>query len=195
MAIAETINSRLVHINLAIQVDSREQITHIRMRERPFIGELNLDTDPDNLSLLIAVGDVMGVSQPLTVSRISCIGQVSILWLDSGHWLVLPVSGSQLSVKQALSDSFGQQIQFQTEDNLLQASLSETAINQLQANDKNTTPADPGKTAHQNHLLQNGISILSPADHQEYDILVRDHCAERLWQWLSHSEQTPTNRA
>ena len=45
----QTINNRLVHINLSLQVDNAGDVGAIMMRERPFVGELNLDIDPDNL--------------------------------------------------------------------------------------------------------------------------------------------------
>lgn len=192
MATVNTINNHLVHINLSIQVDKRDEITSIMVRERPFIGELNLDIDPDNLSLLIAVGEVMGVSQPLTVSRISCIGRLAILWLDLNRWLVLPPAGSHLSVWQALQDTFGQDIRFHNEGNLIQADLTEAAIRYLLESENAQDvhrQADCRRTDHQNRLLLEGVTIQSPAAQHDYDILVRDRCAERLWQWLSHQEQ------
>lgn len=200
MATVETINNRLVHINLAIQVDEKEEVSSIMMRERPFIGELNLDIDPDNLSLLIAVGEVMGVSQPLTVSRISCIGKLAILWLDLNRWLVLPPTGSHMSVKQALQDTFGQDIQFHTDGELMHAELTEAAVRYLLESDNTRevhVQADRRREDSLSRLQQEGVTIMSPCDQREYDILVRDHCAERLWQWISqyHPEHAPHNQA
>lgn len=194
MAAVESINNRLVHINLAIQTDDTDEVSSIMMRERPFIGELNLDIDPDNLSLLIAVGEVMGVAQPLTVSRISCIGKLAILWLDLNRWLVLPPTGSHLSVEQALRDTFGQDIQFQTEGETIQAKLTEAAVRYLLESDnthESHRQADRRRADSQSRLQNEGVTIMSPCDQREYDILVRDLCAERLWQWLSrqHPEQ------
>lgn len=189
MAAVESINNRLVHINLAIQTDDTDEVSSIMMRERPFIGELNLDIDPDNLSLLIAVGEVMGVAQPLTVSRISCIGKLAILWLDLNRWLVLPPTGSHLSVEQALRDTFGQDIQFQTEGETIQAKLTEAAVRYLLESDNTHEvhrQADRRRADSQSSLQNEGVTIMSPCDQREYDILVRDLCAERLWQWLSH---------
>lgn len=194
MGTVESINNRLVHINLAIQTDGQDEVNSIMMRERPFIGELNLDIDPDNLSLLIAVGEVMGVSQPLTVSRISCIGKLAILWLDLNRWLVLPPAGSHLSVNQALQDTFGQDIQFQSEGEFIHAELTEAAVRYLLESDNTRDvhqQADRRRADSANRLLEEGVTIMSPCDQREYDILVRDHCAERLWQWLSHQEQKP----
>lgn len=191
MATADSITNRLVHIHLALQVDKQNEITSVMVRERPFIGELNLDIDPDNLSLLIAVGEVMGVAQPLTVSRISCIGRLAILWLDLNRWLVLPQSGSQLSVRQALYDTFGQDIRIDTEQALMHAELTEAALRYL-LESENTQEGHQQGDGQRSETLQRlrneGITILAPADQQEYDILVRDRCAERLWQWLSHDD-------
>lgn len=191
MGTVETITSRLVHINLAIQTDNNAEVASIMMRERPFIGELNLDIDPDNLSLLIAVGEVMDVAQPLTVSRISHVGSLAILWLDQTRWLVLPPPGSHLSVSQALQDTFGNDLELEAEGDLVHARLSDAAIETLQQCD-NSTGDDSVK-----RLAEEGVTIMQPCDQREYDILVRDHCAERLWQWLSqhHPETATENQA
>lgn len=187
MGTVESITSRLVHINLAIQTDSNAEVSSIMMRERPFIGELNLDIDPDNLSLLIAVGEVMDVAQPLTVSRISHVGSLAILWLDQTRWLVLPPPGSHLSVSQALLDTFGKNLELEADGDLVHVHLSEAAITTLQQCD-DSTGDDSVK-----RLATEGVTIMQPCDQREYDILVRDHCAERLWQWLSqHHPDTNT---
>jgi len=187
----QTINNRLVHINLSLQVDNAGDVGAIMMRERPFVGELNLDIDPDNLSFLIAVGDVTGAAQPLAVSRISCIGRLAILWLDVNRWLVLPPTGSHLSVRQALTDTFGQDIRFNTEGEQMHAELTEAAMRYLleseNTQDGHNEAANRRMASHQ-RLLDEGVMIQSPSDQQEYDILVRDLCAEHLWQWMSHQE-------
>ena len=187
----QTINNRLVHINLSLQVDNAGDVGAIMMRERPFVGELNLDIDPDNLSFLIAVGDVTGAAQPLAVSRISCIGRLAILWLDVNRWLVLPPTGSLMSVRQALTDTFGQDIRFNTEDEQMHAELTEAAVHYLleseNTQDGHNEAADRRMASHK-RLLDEGVMIQSPSDQQEYDILVRDLCAEHLWQWMSHQE-------
>jgi hypothetical protein len=191
MATVDSITNRLVHIHLALQVDNQNEITSVMVRERPFIGELNLDIDPDNLSLLIAVGEVMGVAQPLTVSRISCIGRLAILWLDLNRWLVLPQSGSKLSVRQALYDTFGQDIRIDTDNERMHAELTEAALRYLLESENTQEGRQQGDSQRSEtlrRLRNDGITILAPADQQEYDILVRDRCAERLWQWLSQED-------
>ena len=173
-----TTPNRLKHINLAIQ-SSDAGISSVMMRERPFIGELNLDIDPDNLSLLIAVGEVMGVAQPLTVSRISCVGSLAILWLGQNRWLVLPPPGSQQPLAEALSETFGDTLSLDTRGDLLQARFDAAAIQLLQAQD------DVAADKSFSRLQQEGVLILQPCDQSEYDLLVREHCAQRLWQWMS----------
>lgn len=187
----ESINNRLVHINLSIQADEQGEISSIMMRERPFVGELNLDIDPDNLSFLIAVGDVTGAAQPLAVSRITCIGKLAILWLDLDRWLVLPPTGSHLSVRQTLENTFGQDIQFKGEGDEMQAELTEAAVRYLleSENTQDThRQADRRRLDSHKRLVEEGVKIQSPSDQQDYDILVRDICAERLWQWMAQND-------
>lgn len=182
MAVFDTSRNRLMHINLAVQAQNT-RISSIMMRERPFIGELNLDIDPDNLSLLIAVGEVMNVAQPLTVSRISCVDTLAILWLDQNRWLVLPSPGSHLTVAEALQHAFGPGLKLDAEADRVHVQLTEQAITTLQACD-DCTGEDSIK-----RLQQKGVTIMQPGDQREYDILVRDHCAGRLWQWMSQHPQ------
>ncbi len=176
----------LVHLNLQAAIDSDSRISSIIVRERPFIGDLALDAEPDK-DLLIAVGEVMDVAQPLTVNRISCMGRLAILWIDENRWLVLPPAGAHESVLQALRETFGEDLQI--EKNAQQqniAKLNSPAIHYLLSSANTQQFSDLPVTEAE---LQKGIQVMSLQDTQGYDVLVRKSCAESLWQWLQKDSQ------
>lgn len=178
----------LVHLNLQAGVDHDHRINSIIVRERPFIGDLGLDADPDDKQLLIALGEVMGVAQPLTVNRISCMGRLAILWINDNSWLVLPRAGDHESVHQALCETFGSDLTLEeSESGRLLAQLTPAAINYLlsSANTRRFSEQHPSDAA-----LGQGVTILSLQETQDYDILVRKSCAESLWQWLQQNTQS-----
>ena len=183
----ENLGGTLVHLNLHAAVNDNSHINSIIVRERPFIGDLALDTEPDDKQLLIAVGEVMGVAQPLTVNRISCMGRLAILWINGNRWLVLPPAGAHESVSQALGETFGHDLLLsEDEQGLLKADLSLAAITYLLSS-ANTQKFSNLQVTEQD--IAKGITILSLKETQDYDILVRKSCAETLWNWLQHNNQ------
>ena len=187
----QRIASPLVHLNIQVQLDNAQQVNGLMVREQPFIGDLQLDADPDNLSLLIAVGEVMGVQQPLTVTRISCLGSMAILWLDQHRWLVLPPPGRGLQVLQALEDTFGQDMSITEQDGKQYVQLNDAAIRYL-LDSQNTREehheAQQRRLIAQQHLSNQGVELLTLSEASEYDILVRQSCADQLWHWLGQKE-------
>ena len=171
----------LVHLNVHAAVGNDSRINSIIVRERPFIGDIGLDAEPNNKELLIALGEVMGVSQPLTVNRISCMGRLAILWVNENRWLVLPPAGAHESVLQALRETFGEDLELNESSGQLKAHLTQAAIHYLLSSSNTQQFSDLPVTESE---LTEGISILSFHDAQDYDILVRKSCAESLWQWL-----------
>lgn len=178
----------LVHLNVQAAVDQNHRINSIIVRERPFIGDLGLDADPEDKKLLIALGEVMGVSQPLTVNRISCMGRLAILWVNENSWLVLPPAGAHESVYQALYETFGSDLSLkESESGQLSAELTPAAIHYLLSS-ANTRRFSDSEVTETN--LSKGVNILTLKETQDYDILVRKSCAENLWQWLQQNTQS-----
>jgi len=177
----------LVHLNVQAAVDNDRRINSIIVRERPFIGDLALDAEPDK-QLLIALGEVMSVSQPLTVNRISCMGRLAILWVNENSWLVLPAAGAHESVTQALNETFGSDLNLEeSESGQLSAQLTPAAINYLLSS-SNTRRFSELSVSEE--VLSKGVNILTLKETQDYDILVRKSCAESLWEWLQQNTQS-----
>lgn len=180
----------LVHLNVQAAVDTDSRISSIIVRERPFIGDLGLDAEPDDKNLLIAIGEVMGVAHPLTVNRISCMGRLAILWINENRWLVLPPAGAHESIYQALRETFGEDLKLETtQEGQLKAHLNKAATHYLLSSSNTQQFSHLPVTEEE---LTNGITIMSLHDTQDYDILVRKGCAESLWQWLQQSTGSHT---
>lgn len=179
--------SPLVHLSLSAQLNSDNQVTQLQIEEQPFIGDLQLNTDPDNLSLLIAVGDMMGVQQPLTASRISCFGSLAIIWLDQQRWLALPAPGLTMQPVQALQLTFGQDMQVEQQAESTHIRLNEAAVRYLLTS-HNTREEHQSATERRQQaaeqLVNQGVELLPLTAFNQYDLLVRRSCADQLWQWL-----------
>lgn len=179
----------LVHITIGTHVNQENRLQSIVVHERSFIGNLQLDSDPDDPALLIAVGEMLGVKQPLSACRISCLGQLSILWLDHNRWLILRSPGEQSSISQLLIQIWGKDITLVTDDKgQLTAHLNIAALNYLLSSE-NTQDFHQNSKAYREtslHFLQkNPIRILSLETTDNYEILVRKRCADTLLEWLN----------
>jgi|GEM_PF-1638071 len=189
---ATATSNPLVHLLLRTSLDTAGNIQNVILREQPFIGDLQLDADPEDHSLLIAVGEMMAVPHPLSVSRISCLARMAILWLDHDRWLVLPAPGSSASVSQCLQECFGRDIELQRNQNdEISAQLSEAAVHYLLSS-SNTSDyhreADIRKNESLSRLTGRPLQILSLQDMADYQILVRQSAAEQLWSWLDQTQ-------
>ncbi|BBB30608.1 sarcosine oxidase subunit gamma family protein [Neptunomonas japonica] len=180
----------LVHITIGTHVNQENLLQSIVVHERSFIGELQLDSDPDNTALLIAVGDMLGVKQPLSACRISCLGKLIILWLDHNRWLILRSPDEHTSLEQLLVQMWGQDITLGEHDKKLTARLSEAALIHL-LNSSNTqefrTDSTDYRQASLEHLQQGEIQIQSVESADNYEILVRKSCADALLKCLNVS--------
>ena len=187
---SNTLIDPLVHISIGTHVNSENQLQSIVVHERPFIGNLQLDSDPDNPDLLIAVGEMLGVKQPLSSCRLTCLGQLAILWLDHDRWLVLRAPGQSTHLAKLLEKTFGNDIQLNNEQETLTAHLNEAAINYL-LNSDNTHEYRMDCSEYRFESLQAlksrsiQVHIVEPTDN--YEILVRKSFANILWEWLNIS--------
>lgn len=180
----------LVHLTIGTHVNQENRLESIVIHERSFIGELQLDSDPDDPALLIAVGEMLGVKQPLSACRISCLGQLAILWLDHHRWLILRSPGEQTSISQLLAQIWGKDITLFDNDGKLNARLNDAALNYL-LNSNNTQEFRDNSSHYReqslNFLQQHPIQILSVETSGDYEILIRKSCADILLKWLNIS--------
>jgi sarcosine oxidase gamma subunit len=180
----------LVHLTIGTHVNQENRLQSIVVHERSFIGDLQLDSDPDDPALLIAVGEMMGVKQPLSACRITCLGHMVILWLDHTRWLILRSPGEQNSLSHLLTLSWGNDIQLSYHEGKLTARLNNAALTYL-LNSANTQELSTNSTLYREKsmdcLQHNAIQIFSVEAADNYEILVRKSCADTLLKWLNIS--------
>lgn len=185
---AQSSTDALVHIAIGTHIDQDNRVQGIRVHERPFIGDLQLDADPDNPALLIAVGEMLGVKQPLSACRLTCLGSLAIVWLSDQHWLVLRLPGEQGSLTTLLQRTFGDDLHLdcnQTGTTLL-AHLNPAAINYLLSSE-NTRIFRKQPEAQITTTDTQAIRIESIESNDAFELLVRKGYANQLWDWLSVS--------
>lgn len=177
----------LVHITIGTQVNQKNSLQSIIVQEQAFIGGLQLDSDPDDPALLIAVGEMLGVKQPLSACRISCLGPLAILWLDHDRWLILRAPGEQAALPELLTRVWGNDLTLIENEGQLSARLNTAALNYL-LNSNNTQDlrqhSDLYREQSHNCLQNNPIQILSVEAADNYEILVRKSYADTLLKWL-----------
>ncbi|SFG06297.1 sarcosine oxidase subunit gamma family protein [Neptunomonas qingdaonensis] len=178
----------LVHITIGTHVNQENRLQSIVVHERSFIGNLQLDSDPDDLALLIAVGEMLGVKQPLSACRISCLGPLAILWLDHSRWLVLRSPGEQATLSELLIQTWGNDLTLTENEGQLSARLNTAALSYL-LNSGNTQDfhlnSDLYRAQSLECLQHNPIQILSVETPDNYEVLVRKSCADTLLNWLN----------
>lgn len=180
----------LVHITIGTHVNQKNRLQSIVVHERSFIGDLQLDSDPDDPALLIAVGEMLGVKQPFSACRITCLGPLAILWLDHNRWLILRLPGEQASISELLMQTWGNDAVISDNDGQLSVRLNSTALSYLLNSDNTREFRGDGNLYREqslNFLQDNPIQILSVESTDNYEILLRKSCADMLLKWLKVS--------
>ncbi len=82
----------------------------VRLREVPYLAQLNLRVDPASPAAARA-GRVLGTPLPARAGRVAVTGGVRVLWLGPDEWLVVGPDGAapaiERSLRQALDDEPG----------------------------------------------------------------------------------------
>ncbi|RVU32198.1 hypothetical protein [Neptunomonas marina] len=170
----------IVHLAIGSRVDQNNRVQHIAVNEHPFIGDLQLDSEPDNHALLIAVGEMMGVKRPLSARRITCLGRLAILWLDNGRWLALRAPGVQASLSELFSEIFGDNIEVSEIGEDISVTLNGLAQSHLLEAEHTITFGQ-----FSSELSLNQPILVHPIESEEYNVLVRRACADYLSRWLA----------
>ena len=78
----------------------------VRIREVPFLTQLNLRLDPSGPAA-VAVDKALGGALPTLPNTAMCLLDVVVLWLGPDEWLVVAPDGSSSGLEQALRDAIG----------------------------------------------------------------------------------------
>lgn len=169
----------------------------VYLSERPFLGHLNLQGDPDDAAFLEAVGEVVGTSLPVEPNTVAESDHVTALWLGPNEWLLLTASDEQAGVEEALRAALGDRLYAITD-----LSGGQTVINLRGRNarevlakgctlDLHPRVFGPGQCAQSN--VAKTIAVIRPLageeDSPSFDLIVRRSFADYLARWLEDASR------
>ena len=99
--------SPLVQCLTAERTGWQSPTADVELRERAFLGHLNLRGDPTDQAFLNAVKGVLGFGLPLEPNTVAKNDDLAALWLGPDEWLVLTPPDQQSGLAQALLDTLG----------------------------------------------------------------------------------------
>lgn len=77
----------------------------VTLRERPFLGYINLRGDPDDSAFLETVKDVTGVDLPLEPNTVIEGARCTTIWLGPDEWYVVTAAGEEREVVPRLEEA------------------------------------------------------------------------------------------
>jgi len=171
----------------------------VTVRERAFLGHLNLRGRPGDPHFTHAVSTVLGIDLPLQPNTVHEAGDTTVLWLGPDEWLVLTADGHGDPLLQALRAAFGGARAGDTEATGLHAAvtdvgggqtvlgLSGPAVRDLLAKgcplDLHPRSFDVGRCA-QSHLAKAPLLLRQVDRAPSFELIVRRSFSDYVWAWL-----------
>ena len=162
----------------------------VELRERAFLGHLNLRGDPADQALLDAVEGVLGFGLPLEPNTVAGSGELAALWLGPDEWLVLTPPGQEAGHAEALRDALGDLFASVTDVTGGQTviNLRGVAVRDVLAKgctlDLHPWAFGPGRCA-QTLVAKAMVTVRQVDDSPSFDLIVRRSFADYLAQWLA----------
>jgi sarcosine oxidase subunit gamma len=161
----------------------------VTLRERPFLGCVNLRGNPEDAKFTDAVKDVLGVALPTEPNTVVENGETTVFWLAPTEWFVRTAADGQLDLIARLEEALaGQHIA--TNDvtgNFTTVELSGPRARDVLEKgctlDLHPRAFAAGQCA-QTLLSHAGILIRPTADGQAFEIVVRRSFADYTFLWL-----------
>jgi len=164
------------------------------LRERPFLGHLNLRGDPAEAAFIEAVKGVVGFGLPLQPNTTAGNRELTALWLGPDEWLLLTPRDHQARIGQALRTALGD-----TFAAVIDVSDGQTMITVRGAHardllgkgcslDLHPRVFGSGRCA-QTLLAKVGVLIRQRDDSPSFDVIVRRSFADYLARWLKDAGQ------
>jgi sarcosine oxidase subunit gamma len=165
-----------------------------RVRELPFLAQLDLRADPTDAALTARLADAIGARPPTepNTAIVSDDGSRHILWLGPDEWLILGEPGTgpalEAAVRAAIGDGHGSVVDVSANRTTL--SVSGPRARELLAFgcslDLDERRFKPGRCA-QTMLARAQVIIVpvGPAEEPSFRVLVRPSFAAYLAAWLT----------
>jgi sarcosine oxidase subunit alpha len=173
---------------VALTADAHVDPAVISVRERPFLGHINLRGDASDAAFVQAVADNLGVALPSTPNTTASTEGVVAYWLGPDEWLLVTEGEREAPLAASLRDALRGQHASVTEIGSGQTVivLQGTGVRDLLAKecpfDLDAPSFRPGACA-QTRLAKAAV-LLRPLDGERIELIVRRSFAEYLGTWL-----------
>ena len=173
------------------QVNDRDVETQsgVVMRERSFLGHLNLRGDPADKDFLKAVEGALGFALPLEPNTVEEGGERAALWLGPDEWLILTSADEQESLLQSLREALAEIFVALTDVSGGQTVITLSGPHARDVLAKGCTldlhprVFGPGRCA-QTLVAKSGALIRQRDKEPSFELIVRRSFADYLWRWL-----------
>ena len=165
-----------------------------RVRELPFLAQLDLRADPSDVALMARLTEVIGARPPTepNTAVVADDGTRHVLWLGPDEWLILGEPGTAPAFERALRDAIGdgRSAVVDVSANRTTLSVSGPQARELLAFgcslDFDERRFKPGRCA-QTMLARANVIIVpvGPASEPSFRVLVRPSFAAYLAAWLT----------
>ena len=166
----------------------------VRLRERPFLGHLDIRGDPADRDFLKRVAAVLGVDLPLEPNTVAESEDVTAMWLGPDEWLLLTPPGLETALAEALAAALVEKFA-----SVVDLSGGQTVVNVSGDHardvlakgctlDLHPRAFGPGRCA-QTLVSKAGVTIRQLDESPSFDLIVRRSFAGYLAQWLEDAAQ------
>lgn len=157
------------------------------MRERAFLGHINLRGDAGAPVFVRSAAEVLGVPIPVAPNTVAGMAERSVFWLGPNEWLIVCPGAEETTLatelRRALAGQFVSVVEVSGGQTVL--ALAGAGVRDLLARgcplDLHPRVFAVGQCA-QTHLAKSPVLLRPVADGME--IVVRRSFAGYLWQWL-----------
>ena len=186
--------SPLAEFSVAARSTSRPEKAGVHLRERPFLGHLNLRGDPTDQDFLRAAAAALGGSLPLEPNTVKESGELTVMWLGPDEWLLVTPPGREAETAEALHDSLGEIVASVTDVSGGQTVINISGGHARDALAKGCTldlhprVFGPGRCA-QSLIAKAAVVIRQVDDSPSFDVIVRRSFADYLALWIEDATQ------
>ena len=161
----------------------------VTLRERPFLGYLNLRGNSADSAFADAAAKALGVALPQTPNTTEGHDDLAVFWLGPDEWLLVTEPDAQLELAQRLEATFEGQHVAVTDVTGSQCAITVTGphARDLLAKgcglDLHPRSFGPGRCA-QTLLAKSSVLICHWDESPAFEVFVRRSFADHLWNWL-----------
>jgi sarcosine oxidase subunit gamma len=161
----------------------------VTLRERPFLGYLNLRGNPKDEAFREAVGKVLGLALPLEPNTTAGHHELAAFWLAPNEWMLVTPTDAQGELARSLEQALEGQHVAVTDVSGSQCAIaiSGPRARDLLAKgcglDLHPRAFAPGQCA-QSLVAKAGVLICHWDEPPSFELFVRRSFSEYLWNWL-----------